>query len=325
MARMVENVTAVGSENRPLMLEKGMYDSWKTQIILYIKDRENGEMLIDLIKEGPFKLAKEITVKDTDGVTDIKRKQTPDDLSPKERLRYNSNIKAVNILLLGLPVDIYTLMNHYEIVQEIWDRVKELMEGTKMSLKEPYSSRCPPTNNQLRTSSNSRTQATIQNGHVTAQNVQGRQSQGYAGNVGKSQATGARVMNIFEEAGANQPWVIRCYNCRGEGHIAKQCTAKKRVKNSEWFKDKMLLAQAQEAGVMLHKEQQDFLADRLEENDDYCDDEATISVIFMASLSPAVSLNDDTVALTYDSDILLDVPHYNTYHDDVLNFDVQET
>ncbi|GKA17368.1 hypothetical protein Tco_0697205 [Tanacetum coccineum] len=40
------------------------------------------------------------------------------------------------------------------------------------------------------------------------------------------------------------------------------------VKDSEWFKDKMLLAQSQEAGVMLHEEQQDFLADRLEENDD---------------------------------------------------------
>ncbi|GJY99220.1 hypothetical protein Tco_0516650 [Tanacetum coccineum] len=92
----------------------------------------------------------------------------------------------------------------------------------------------------------------------------------------------------------------------GEGHIAKQCTAKKMVKDSEWFKDKMLLAQSQEAGVVLHEEQQDFLADRLEENDDCndlqlhttsnfkadhvdaydsdCDDQATASAIFMASL-----------------------------------------
>ncbi|GKC21787.1 hypothetical protein Tco_1023937 [Tanacetum coccineum] len=102
IARMVENVIAVGSENRPPMLEKGMYDSWKTQIILYIKGRENGEMLIDPIKEG-----------------------------------YDTTvIKAVNILLLGLPVDIYTLINHYETVKEIWDRVKELMEGTKMTLQE---------------------------------------------------------------------------------------------------------------------------------------------------------------------------------------------
>ncbi|GJS15033.1 hypothetical protein Tco_0409505 [Tanacetum coccineum] len=86
MATMAENVIAASSKNRPSMLEKGMYDSWKTRIILFIRGKENGEMLIDSIKEGPFKLAEEITSKDTDGVTDIKGKQTLDDLYPKERL-----------------------------------------------------------------------------------------------------------------------------------------------------------------------------------------------------------------------------------------------
>ncbi|GKD43473.1 hypothetical protein Tco_1268118 [Tanacetum coccineum] len=103
-----------------------------------------------------------------------------------------------------------------------------------------YSSRFPPTNNKLRTTSNPRTQATIQNGQVLVQNVQGRQSQGYAGNAGKSQATRARVINTVGDARANQP-------------------------------RKMLLAEAQEAEVVLHEKQQDFLADGLEENDD-CDD-----------------------------------------------------
>ncbi|GJR26221.1 hypothetical protein Tco_1102453 [Tanacetum coccineum] len=168
-------------------------------------------------------------------------------------------------------------------------------------LSSTFSSRYPPINNQLRTSSNLRTQPTIQNGQDTVQNVQGRHSQGCAGNAGK-----------------------------------------------KWFKYKMLLAQAQEAGVDLNEDQQDFLADKLEENDD-CDDlqqytttnfkadhvdaydsdyddEATASAIFMASLSPAGSISGDIVGLTYDSDILSEVPHYDTYHEnDVLNSDVQET
>nr|GEZ53293.1 hypothetical protein [Tanacetum cinerariifolium] len=37
--------------------------------------------------------------------------------------------------------------------------------------------------------------------------------------------------------------------------------------------------------------------------------------IFMASLSSVGSLNDDTVAPTYDSNTLSEVPHYDTYHD----------
>nr|GEV04460.1 hypothetical protein [Tanacetum cinerariifolium] len=81
----VENVIAEGFENRPPMLEKRMYDSWKTQIMLYIKGKENGDMLLDSIKNGTFKLEEEITVKDTDGVTNIKLPQTTDDIAPKER------------------------------------------------------------------------------------------------------------------------------------------------------------------------------------------------------------------------------------------------
>ncbi|GKE96922.1 integrase, catalytic region, zinc finger, CCHC-type containing protein [Tanacetum coccineum] len=104
------------------------------------------------------------------------------------------------------------------------------------------SSRFPPTNNQLRTSSNPRTQAIIQDGRVTVQNIQGRQSQGYVVNTGKSQATGTRVINTIGDVKANQPRAIRCYNCKGEGHIVNQCTAKKRVKDSKWFKEKMLLS-----------------------------------------------------------------------------------
>ncbi|GKC61910.1 hypothetical protein Tco_1089508 [Tanacetum coccineum] len=179
------------------------------------------------------------------------------------------------------------------------------------------------------------------------QNVQGRQSQGYVGNARNNQALGARVINALGNTRANQPRVIRCYNYKGEGHMAKQCIAKKRVKDSEWFKVTMLLAQAQEAGVVLDEEQHDFLADSLEETDDYedlqllvianfkadhidtydsdCNDEATANAIFMANLSPVGSLNDDTVAPRYDSDTLSKVPHYDTYHDsDVLNSNIQE-
>nr|GEU87743.1 hypothetical protein [Tanacetum cinerariifolium] len=76
------------------------------------------------------------------------------------------------------------------------------------------SSRYPSTNNQLRISSNPRTQATIQNGQVTIWNVQGRQSQGYPVNTEKNQATRTRIINIVGETNANQPKEIRCYNCR---------------------------------------------------------------------------------------------------------------
>ncbi|GKE83537.1 hypothetical protein Tco_1557279 [Tanacetum coccineum] len=81
MATIAENVIAAGSGNRPPMLEKGMYDSWKTHILLYIRGKENEEMLIDSIENGTYQLLPEIRVKAVDGVIDIKCKQTVADLA----------------------------------------------------------------------------------------------------------------------------------------------------------------------------------------------------------------------------------------------------
>ncbi|GJR78074.1 hypothetical protein Tco_0148859 [Tanacetum coccineum] len=86
MATMAKNVIVAGSKNRPPMLKKGMYNSWKARILLYNRVKENGEMLTDSIEKCPYKLAKEITIKAAHEVIDITREQTPDDLAPKERL-----------------------------------------------------------------------------------------------------------------------------------------------------------------------------------------------------------------------------------------------
>nr|GEZ32885.1 hypothetical protein [Tanacetum cinerariifolium] len=53
--------------------------------------------------------------------------------------------------------------------------------------------------------------------------------------------------------------VIMCYNCKGEGHMSKQCTKPKRKRDAEWFKDKVLLVQAQANGQVLQEEELEFL------------------------------------------------------------------
>ncbi|GJU70529.1 hypothetical protein Tco_1256788 [Tanacetum coccineum] len=94
------------------------------------------ENVIAAVINGPYKFKSESTAKDTDGVTDIRHGERLEDLKGYDKLRYDSDIKAVNILLLGLLVDIYTLINHYQTTKEIWDRFKELMEGTEMTKQE---------------------------------------------------------------------------------------------------------------------------------------------------------------------------------------------
>nr|GEX77538.1 hypothetical protein [Tanacetum cinerariifolium] len=124
-----------------------------------------------------------------------------------------------------------------------------------------FSSHYPLTNNQLKTSSNPRNQATIQDGEVIVENVQGRQTQSYTGNIAKGNATGTEANKNMGITIANQSKFIRSYNCKGEGHMARQCTQPNKTKNLGWFKEKKLLAQAKQAEVILDEEQLPFLAD----------------------------------------------------------------
>ncbi|GKA33383.1 retrovirus-related pol polyprotein from transposon TNT 1-94 [Tanacetum coccineum] len=115
-------------------------------------------------------------------------------------------------------------------------------------------SRYPTTNNQMRNSSNPRQQATINNGRVTLQPIQGRQTSLVVGTI-KTYTPGASGSNSWKQR------TVICYNCKGEGHMSKQCTKPKRKRDDSWFKDKVLLVQAQASGQILHEEELAFLAD----------------------------------------------------------------
>ncbi|GJS35826.1 hypothetical protein Tco_0534208 [Tanacetum coccineum] len=186
---------------------------------------------------------------EADGVT---RPKTYEELSEKEKLQTDYDLKATNIFLQGLPPDIYSPVNHHEVAKEIWDRVRLLMKGTELS-----------------------------------------------------QAYGKAVTQL------------------------------KRPRNSAWFKEKILLVQAQEYGQVLDDEQLAFLADLviaegqvthttipqhvafqtddLDAYDSDCDDISLAKVVLMANLS------------SYDSGVLFEVPHHDTYqNDDMIIQSVQE-
>ncbi|GJV15945.1 retrovirus-related pol polyprotein from transposon TNT 1-94 [Tanacetum coccineum] len=391
------------------MLEKHLYDSWKSRMELYMMNRPHGRMILTSVEKCPL-VWPTITV---DGETRLKEYTK---LTPTETIQADCDIKTINIILQGIPPEIYALVSQHRVAKDTWEKNQLLMQGTSLTKQErecklynefdkfaykageslheyylrftlllndmniykmpleqfqvntkflntlpaewskfvtdvklvkdlhttnvdqihayleqherhanevrlmherssdplalvatyqmtqsPYqthqnsyqntqfqlqvssypslqyvfqkgddpidainhmmsfltavvTSCCPTTNNQLRNLSNPRQQATINNGRVTLQPIQGRQP---------SLAVGTSRTYTPRASGSNsgKQRTIICCNCKGEGHMSKQCTKPKRKWDDTWIKENVLLVQAQAHGQILNEEELAFLAD----------------------------------------------------------------
>ncbi|GKB13206.1 hypothetical protein Tco_0847129, partial [Tanacetum coccineum] len=81
---LAENVIVAGADNRPLMLHKSNYSSWASRMLLYIRGKPNGKLLIDYVLNGPFQFGT-IIVSGTES-TPV-RERTYTDLTADEKLR----------------------------------------------------------------------------------------------------------------------------------------------------------------------------------------------------------------------------------------------
>ncbi|GKC10682.1 retrovirus-related pol polyprotein from transposon TNT 1-94 [Tanacetum coccineum] len=117
-----------------------------------------------------------------------------------------------------------------------------------------------PTNNNLRTSSNSRNKTE----DTTPRYNNDNQSRQF-GNQRTMTVAGARETvgsQVVQQTG------IQCFNCKGYGHYAKECRKPKRVKDYAYHKEKMMMCKQAEQGVPLQAEQADWLEDTDEEIDE---------------------------------------------------------
>nr|GEU58759.1 hypothetical protein [Tanacetum cinerariifolium] len=188
---------------------------------LYMLKRQHDRMILESVEHGPLLWP---TVEE-DGVTRLKKYS---ELFTAKAIQSDCDVKASLRQLINIISSLITNLNFSNKYQHI--RLLHMQHHiTLLSLsykdhdhqliQSLVTSRYPTTNNQLRTSSNPHQQATINNGRVTIQPIQGRQN--------------------FVPAG----------------------TKPKRKRDTEWFKDKVLLVQAQANGQVLQEEGLEFLAD----------------------------------------------------------------
>nr|GEX84259.1 hypothetical protein [Tanacetum cinerariifolium] len=52
MASLADKAILSGADNRPPILEKDMYDSWKSRMKLYMLNRQHGRMILGSVEQG---------------------------------------------------------------------------------------------------------------------------------------------------------------------------------------------------------------------------------------------------------------------------------
>nr|GEW86162.1 hypothetical protein [Tanacetum cinerariifolium] len=297
MASLADKAILSGADNCPPMLKKDMYDSWKSRMELYMLNRQHDRMILESVEQGPL-IRPSVEVK---GVTRLKKYF---ELSAAEAIQADCDVKATNIILQGIPPEVYALVSTHKVAKELCEKIQMLMQGTSLTKQEKecklydafdkFAYQKGETlrdfylrfslllndmnmyNMKLEQFQSSPYATTYHNPQFVLQRPSSlTQSISYPvtdtsslvnhnAYIASSSAPQIDYAPIVQQSPGGAPGkqrVIVCYNCKGEGHMSKQCIKPRRKRNAEWFKDKVLLVQAQVNRQVLQEEELEFLAD----------------------------------------------------------------
>ncbi|GJT53779.1 retrovirus-related pol polyprotein from transposon TNT 1-94 [Tanacetum coccineum] len=171
--------------------------------------------------------------------------------------------------------------------------IDKLMALISLSFKKIYK----PTNNNLRTSSN--TSRANQENSLRINRGTGYDHQRAVNVAGARENVGTPVV---QKSG------IQCYNCKEYGHVSRECQKPKRVKDAAYHKEKMLLCKQEEAGVQLNAEQADWKDDTDDESEEQ---ELEAHYMYMAQLQEVTPDSVDTSGPIFDDEPMHKVQNNN--------------
>ncbi|GKB13706.1 retrovirus-related pol polyprotein from transposon TNT 1-94 [Tanacetum coccineum] len=164
--------------------------------------------------------------------------------------------------------DIYSTVDACPNACEMWKAIERLKQGETINVQDletnlywefgKFTSKSTkPTNNNLRTSSN--TSRANQDNTPRINRGTGYDNQRAINVVGARETVGIKVV---QQSG------IQCYNCKEYRHVVRECQKPKRAKDAAYDKEKMLLCKQEEAKIQLSAKQVDWRDDTDDEPND---------------------------------------------------------
>nr|GEW64474.1 hypothetical protein [Tanacetum cinerariifolium] len=333
---MHNNIIAAGSRDHPPMLATRRYAQWKSSFLRYIDTRTNGDALKKCILEGPYQLTTVtipavLATADFPAVPERTIVETILTMSPKNKAHYESEKKAIHLLLTGIGDEIYSTVDACKTAHEIWIAIERLqqewsrfvtivkqqhdldtvsyhklfdvLKQYQKEVNEIRAERITKNANPLAlvatASPNLDPYYQAPKSHkpyaLTSKQLSSTRSNASTKFKGKEIA---KLITPPSESASEkdsnqvvQQTGIQCFNCKEFGHFTKECRKLKRVKDYTYHKEKMLLCKQADKCVPLQAEQADWLEDTDEEIDEQ---ELEAHYSFMAKIQEVPTTDSGT-------------------------------
>nr|GEW65298.1 hypothetical protein [Tanacetum cinerariifolium] len=175
-------------------------------------------------------------------IIDFDQVETLQTVSPENKAHYESEKEAIHLILTGIKDEIYSTVDACETTQEMWEAIERL-QGESLNIQDVKTNLFWEF--QKFTSHDGETMESYYTRNQRTMTVAGARE-----NIGSL---------VVHQTG------IQCFNSKEFGHFAKECRKPKRVKDSTYHKEKMLMCNQAEQGVPLQAENVDWLADTNDE------------------------------------------------------------
>ncbi|GKA14169.1 hypothetical protein Tco_0693815 [Tanacetum coccineum] len=236
-----QTLTDLGANERPPMLEKGNYIAWESRPMIPNPDNDQEEILEPLSKMTTGNKSQYIAdVKVTSHVGHSRLMDEFDNFTTKEGESLESvyESKYVTIVCHNQTGDTVSYDVLYDSLIHFKPRAKH---------RKKFST---PTNNYLRTSSNTRNQAMIQDDRIDIKTKNtgyggngyknaGRQNINQAFNAGTGNDESNQIIQcVLRNESTMVKANVQCYNCNEKGQYACDCQ-KPRVNDAKYFREQI--------------------------------------------------------------------------------------
>nr|GEX12790.1 hypothetical protein [Tanacetum cinerariifolium] len=244
-----------GSRDRSPMLATGRYAQWKSRFLRYIDTRPTGDTsrkcslkglytpFTVIIPAVPATYNALVVPEQTTVETILNMGGKPVIMYPENKVHYESVKQAIHLLLTGIVDEIYSTVDACKIAHEMWEVIERLQQYESLNIQDV------------------KTNLFREFGKFTS----------HDGEIIESYYT--RNKNVDTTSRYKNDNQTRQFGNRRTVNVAEAretvgSQEAKRVKDSTYHKEKMLLCKQAEKGVPLQAEQSDWLADTDDEIDE---------------------------------------------------------